>query len=437
MDISDNWPYLFSGMLGVTVATLITWGIYVRERHRKNVELIASSFPNVINFSYNFMEDGILRFRTLFETTVDEIAQSPELERMMQIAADSCAVDDAFFSEPEPEPDTCYNRLKRRIWPTVEWKQVLELLHLGILNTLSARYSEGHFGHALIGLTVPGTGARKHKNMTIVTENFCFGLTCEKNEAVRARKIRVMIAAKDFLKHQVNENEDPPEFERRGHWVRWETMCQMKRHMEREEAAAAMNQQICRKVWEVSLSFIVPRTPDDNTELQDQMMIVEDQLKLFDENIKSGRLFSATQSRGATSWRAGGENDDQEFFEKETSNTLQTGMMGKAFGRAESEKTSQPPSFTAEARRESEQVEVQTTGSTGLPTASKERRLSFGKTGSLRHDPAPSDLTYEPRASPFGGNVGAMRHIYKSAPAQASASVSMRNGLLSSSQKTH
>jgi hypothetical protein len=383
--ILANWPYLFSGILGISVATVMTWGIYVRERHRKNVELIASSFPNVINFSYNFMEDGILRFRTLFETTIDEIAQSPELERMMQIAADNCAVDDAFFSEPDPEPDTCYNRFKRRIWPTVAWRQVLELLHLGILNTLSARYSEGHFGHALISLTMPGSEGKKHRNMTIVTENFCFGLTCEKNEAVRARKIRVMIAAKDFLKHQVDDKAPPPEFERRGHFVRWETMCQMKRHMEREEEAAAMNQRICRKVWEVSLSFIVPKIADDSANLQDKMLTVGDQLKIFDDNIKSGRLCFPGSSRTSTSWRAGSENDEQEFFE--------TG--GK--------------SLSEQKLR---------TGSKEAPNASKDSTESPQPVGEVQpiasappsgNVAAPDGNTFDPRSAPFGGNANVQK----------------------------
>jgi hypothetical protein len=268
------------------------------------------------------MEDGVLRFRTLFETTIDEIAQSPELERIMQVAADNCAVDDAFFSDPEPEPDTWCSRLKRRFWPAVEWRQALELLHLGILNTLSARYSEGHFGHALLGMTTP-SGERKHKNMSIVTECFCFGLTCEKNEAVRARKIRVMIAAKDFLKHQVDEKAPKPEFERRGHWVRWETMLQMKRHMESEEAAAAMNKPVCRKIWELSLSFLIPRASDsdDKVDFVDQLGSLCQQLQGFEDSLKVGgtRPVAADprKPRGAAAcgWRAGSESLDRESLD--------------------------------------------------------------------------------------------------------------------------
>merc|ERR1719262_1510323 len=103
----------------------MTWGIYARERHRKNIELIASCFPNIINFSFNFMEDGTLKFRTLFETTIDDIAQSPELERIMQIAANNCTEEDAFFEQREDTKDrskTFLGRLQHKVWPELAWQ---------------------------------------------------------------------------------------------------------------------------------------------------------------------------------------------------------------------------------------------------------------------------------------------------------------------------
>lgn len=293
MAVLDNWPFIFSGVFGVSVATLITWVLYIRERQRRNLELIASCFPNIVNFSFNFMEDNTLKFRTLFETTIDEVAQSPELGRILQLAAEHCSEDDAFFSEPEMSADnSLFKKLERRFWASLEWGKASEHLHLAILNALSARYSDGHFGHALLGLTDPATGRPKHPGIGIVTESFCFGLTCEKNRDVRARKIRVMIAAKDFLKHQVDKSVPRPQFERPGHWVRWETMLQMKRHMELEEEAAAKAERITRKVWEVSLSFIVPteRVEDVASEvslmshievLRNQVQTLQDQLSHF------------------------------------------------------------------------------------------------------------------------------------------------------------
>jgi len=146
-------------------------------------------------------------------------------------------------------------------------------------------------------------------------------------------KIRVMIAAKDFLKYQVDENVPPPEFERRGHWVRWETLLQMKRHMEREEEAAAMNKKLCRKVWEVSLSFIVPynwaqEEREAKGEFQDYLITVCEQLQAFDEGIKNGNPRMMLRGADACPWRRGSESDDLDQFPTSKSEPL--GLLGRS-----------------------------------------------------------------------------------------------------------
>merc|ERR550514_2352406 len=84
-------------------------------------------------------------------------------------------------------------------------------------------------------------------------------MTCEQGKDVRAKKVRVMLAAKDMLKNQVSEDIQPPKYERPNHWIRWRTMCEMKRVMEEEEEMAKTGTVFVRKVWEVSLSFLISK----------------------------------------------------------------------------------------------------------------------------------------------------------------------------------
>lgn len=385
IDIQQEWPYLFSGIVGVTVVTLTTWLFYIRDQHHRNIELIASSFPNIINFSFNFMEDGTLKFRTLFETTIEDIAQSPELERIMQIAANNCTEEDAFFAQKEGVQDTSktlFGRLQQKVWPELNWTQASQHIHTGILNALSMWYSEGHFGHALLGIIDPHTGRPKHQNICTVTETFCFGLTCEKNPDVRVQKIRVMIAAKDFLQYQVDKNAPPPQFERPGHWVRWETMCQMKRHLERQEEAAAQNKTVSRKVWELNLSFIMPKMSRQAVEEEMQMAShfenLNEDVKILCEQIQSSdallKLRPSMGPRGSVSSDSGpgSESADDQQTDRSTLGDLAPlqGSVNSVTG----------TSF----QTGSDLTDEDNTSMPSHRPSSKERRLS-GQSGSLNH----------------------------------------------------
>jgi hypothetical protein len=265
MEENQTWPFIFTGVASLTFATLSSDGLFIRARHRQNLELIASSFPNVVNFSLNFMENGTLKFRTLFETNIDMLARNPVLAQILSDSRDCCTEERAFFSEPRQKKSLfsrsrCCRRLRVKIWgPQIEWKKASEHLHMAILNELSSRYSQGHFGHGIIGLKIPSTVQPKHTQLDVVSETFCFGLTCEQNKDVRAKKVRVMIVAKDFLRHQVSNSAPEPKLERPGHWVRWRTLLEMKQIMEEEERLRAQGIRRVSRVWEVTLSFMVPR----------------------------------------------------------------------------------------------------------------------------------------------------------------------------------
>lgn len=265
MEENQNWPFIFTGCFGIAFATLVSYVLYLRARHHQNLELIASSFPSVVNFSLNFMENGTLKFRTLFETNVETLARNPVLAQILADSRDCCTEDRAFFSEPRQKSSffsscRCCRRLRVKIWgPQIEWKKASEHLHMAILNELSSRYSQGHFGHGIIGLKIPATVQPKHTQLDVVSETFCFGLTCEQNKDIRAKKVRVMIAAKDFLRHQVSSSAPEPKLERPGHWVRWRTLLEMKQIMEEEERLRTQGIRRVSRVWEVTLSFMVPR----------------------------------------------------------------------------------------------------------------------------------------------------------------------------------
>eukprot|EP00746_Dinoflagellata_sp_MGD_P164958 gnl/MRDRNA2_/MRDRNA2_93952_c0_seq1.p1 gnl/MRDRNA2_/MRDRNA2_93952_c0~~gnl/MRDRNA2_/MRDRNA2_93952_c0_seq1.p1 ORF type:complete len:626 (+),score=125.12 gnl/MRDRNA2_/MRDRNA2_93952_c0_seq1:121-1998(+) len=265
MEENQNWPFIFTGVASITFATLISYGLFIRARHRQNLELIASSFPNVVNFSLNFMENGTLKFRTLFETNIESLARNPVLAQILSDSRDCCTEERAFFGEPRQKKSLfsrsrCCRRLRVKIWgPQIEWKKASEHLHMAILNELSSRYSQGHFGHGIIGLKIPSTVQPKHTQLDVVSETFCFGLTCEQNKDVRAKKVRVMIVAKDFLRHQVSNSAPEPKLERPGHWVRWRTLLEMRQIMEEEERLRAQGIRRVSRVWEVTLSFMVPR----------------------------------------------------------------------------------------------------------------------------------------------------------------------------------
>lgn len=180
----------FDGLLAIAFTWVVAGIIWWRSRRKWR----SKQFIHVMNFSLNDVRNGALHLRTLFEDTAEVVLGSAVASEQLIAAAAQTQAGQPFLSMPDDE----------------DWTFTLR----ACLNVLSEKSASVYLAQAV--------------GVPVKTATFVFGITCEKEEAVRTRKIRVILIAKDLLqKHFVPAAPEPPDafkLEHPLHKLRIETL---------------------------------------------------------------------------------------------------------------------------------------------------------------------------------------------------------------------
>ncbi|MEM1063489.1 MAG: hypothetical protein AAGJ97_14285, partial [Planctomycetota bacterium] len=171
----------------VTAATTLLTLYRARRAWRRR------EFYDRINFSLTFVDDGVLKIRTLAEDEVGRVfLTKPAADRVVKSATRTTPDDPTL-----PLPDDEY-------WYFLN----------PVLNELSERYSAGLF--------------RKLAGHPTTTVRYAVALTCEADGAIRTRKVRAMVVPTDLLA-ALGSDEPPaePTYESPHHRRRWVTLGQL------------------------------------------------------------------------------------------------------------------------------------------------------------------------------------------------------------------
>lgn len=178
--ILDHWLKIVCGVLLAFGGTLLARWKQKRDYYRRE-------FLQRLNLSLNFIEDGFLRIRTIFEMNLGDVLFNQELVNKVLKASKGKSV----ILKMDKE---------------TQW-----LVNNSILNEIAERFAEGQLAHS--------------QGMEVSTEPYLFCLTCEKDDDVRIRKLRVMLIHASMIDRILNN--DPPQYERPYHNVRWGTLQDM------------------------------------------------------------------------------------------------------------------------------------------------------------------------------------------------------------------
>jgi len=178
-----------AGFFGSVISGIFTW-YHSREKWRTR------KFHRRILLSLNTLQNGSLRFRTLFEKDIEQVLLNNDHGVSIVMSSLKQATEENPFI---PLPD-------RERWFILN----------PILNIISEQYSYGFVA----------------KDMGIKTKScwFVFGLTFEKE--VRFQKMRVMMIQESVLKEI--KDMKTPKFEHPAHCQRWSTLKQMSKLYEEQ-----------------------------------------------------------------------------------------------------------------------------------------------------------------------------------------------------------
>ena len=178
--IVDHWLKIVCGVLLAFGGTLLA-------RWKQRRDYYKREFLQRLNLSLNYIEDGVLRIRTIFEMNLGEVLFNQELvNQVLKAAKDKTVL-------LKMDKDT-------------QW-----LVNNSILNEIAERFSEGQIAH--------------ERGMPVCIAKYAFCLTCEKDDDVRVRKLRVMLVQESMMDRLLNGK--PPQYERPYHNVRWNTLRDM------------------------------------------------------------------------------------------------------------------------------------------------------------------------------------------------------------------
>jgi len=184
--IVDHWVKAL--VAGTIFLLTVAFGLY-----RAWWSLRNRTFYRRFHFSLNILTDKMLLIRTVDEMDVDQVMLSNSAASNILIAAAKrTTVEDPFISLP-----------KDQMW----------LVLNAALNELANKIGVGGW----LGMDA---------GLPVVVENYIIGLTCEKDDDVRIRKIRLMMIKEKSLL-DLYQRPNPPLFELRFHGVRWKTLRRM------------------------------------------------------------------------------------------------------------------------------------------------------------------------------------------------------------------
>lgn len=179
--IAEHWLKLIWFPL---VAAGAWW--WRRRRDRRNWD--QRRFLERVNCSLNTVRDGVLKIRTLFEISIDDLLllNTEAKRKVLKSADDTCSVD-PFLAMGSEE----------------NW-----LVLNACLNEISERYSAG---------LIAAEAGLRYKKLELV-----IGMTCER-DAEKIRKLRIMAATKGTLE-SFDDEEHKPALEARHHDARIATL---------------------------------------------------------------------------------------------------------------------------------------------------------------------------------------------------------------------
>jgi hypothetical protein len=182
---ADNWLKCLSMLTFLTVLPA-----YFRARYLWRRRM----FFTRINFSLNFIEDGVLRFRTIRENDLAHVLLNNAHAIRLLVKTARAKRPGAFllFKDRE-EAWTILNTL---------------------LNELSAQFSEGYLARCM-GMPTRSTW-------------YVMGLTCEKHDVLKTTKIRLMIIPKQLLMDLDKYEGTGLQFEAPHHHIRLDTLKEMR-----------------------------------------------------------------------------------------------------------------------------------------------------------------------------------------------------------------
>ncbi len=144
-----------AGLIGLVLTWLgIAW-VWLRRRR----DWQRKSFMQQVNFSLNYVENGVLQLRTLMESASIDIWLNPFGVGLVEAAARRTSVEQPFL-ELGSRGDADYVRL-------------------ALINALSERFAPVHLAHSL--------------GLPTTKDAYAFGLTCEKYGGIKTQKLRIII----------------------------------------------------------------------------------------------------------------------------------------------------------------------------------------------------------------------------------------------------
>lgn len=178
-------------MLSVLVAVLTATAVGAWTYWRARIAFALRQFLHRVNFSLNYLDGKVLRFRTLQESDLrDVLLNNRHAVKLVTKAAGRATLE---------RPVLVFS--KKEAWVVLN----------SVLNELSEQFAVGFLA----------------KSMGIPTRSawYIFALTCEKDPDVRINKVRVLIAAESLL--DSIEALDDLEFEVGHHRIRRDTLAKM------------------------------------------------------------------------------------------------------------------------------------------------------------------------------------------------------------------
>ncbi|MEX0717889.1 MAG: hypothetical protein WD066_14945 [Planctomycetaceae bacterium] len=190
--VTEHWLKL----IWIPIAAVAGWflkrwkdGRAWRKRH----------FLQRVNCSLNLLDGDTLRIRTFFEMPLRDILLGNETAmRRVLAAAQRTSKENPFLALPEAES-----------WHVLN----------AVLNEISERCALGTLA-ADMGLPVRRAP-------------YVFGLTCERDDDVKVRKLRIMLVRSELIERIRGKKAAAAKFESPSHHVRWRTLQTMATHRDR------------------------------------------------------------------------------------------------------------------------------------------------------------------------------------------------------------
>jgi len=166
-NVIQQWPQIRDWLIESwkTIALAITWSGIIVVFVRRRIEWYRKQFLGQVNFSLNYLQEGELVFRTLQETSAQDVWLS------------------------EVGVEKVYQAIRRTTieQPFIRIKNLhdMDFINRAVLNVLSERFAE-HYLAVSLGLPVK-------------SQTFRFAITYERYREIKTLKLRVLIVEEKTL----------------------------------------------------------------------------------------------------------------------------------------------------------------------------------------------------------------------------------------------